>query len=169
MKHLIKALTVAYLVLNASPVQNAAIDYQITQADIRAQLYVKTFMRSVHVTMYHPVAGQTDDTPNIVADGSKFDIATASDLKWIAVSRDMHARWGGELSFGDIVYLHIPENEEKSGYYLVKDTMNRRWKHRIDILESPGEPMFQYANAELFLVHPKLVSREELWTSHLVP
>jgi hypothetical protein len=169
MKYLITGLGVACLVLCAAPVQNAAIDYRITQDEIRAQLYEKAFMRSVHVTMYHPVEGQTDDTPDIVADGTKFDIDTASNLKWIAVSRDLHMRWGGDLRFGDIVYLHIPESTDKSGYYLVKDTMNRRWEHRVDILESPGVPIFQFNNAALFLVKPKQMSRDQLWSAHLMP
>jgi len=116
---------------------------------------------SVKATMYHPVPGQTDSTPNIVADGTKFDIPSAGDLKWIAVSRDLHTRWGGELDFGDIVY--ISSAHEKSGFYLVKDTMNRRFTKRIDFLESPGTDIYRYEQAILYLVWSDDYSSEELW------
>ncbi|MGM0588767.1 MAG: hypothetical protein ACQETE_10155 [Bacteroidota bacterium] len=169
MKDLIKALGVVCLVLSSSPVQNTALDYEITQEDILSQLYEKSYMHSVDVTMYHPVEGQTDSTPNIVADGTEFDIASASTLKWIAVSRDLHVRWGGELGFRDIVYLQIPESASKSGYYLVKDTMNERWTKRIDILESPGMPIFKFTDASLYLVTPQKISRNQLWFAHLAP
>lgn len=169
MKYLISVLVLVFLVLIYSPVQNATIDYKITREEVISSFYEKNFVRSVHVTMYHPVEGQTDSTPDIVADGTKFDISSASELKWIAVSRDLHERWGGDLRFGDIVYLSIDEDPAKSGFYLVKDTMNKRWSSRIDILESPGSPLFKYADASLYVVKPKSLSRDRLWLSHLGP
>ena len=39
----------------------------------------------VTVTMYHPVSRQTDDTPNITADGSVIRINNASEYKYVAV------------------------------------------------------------------------------------
>ncbi len=169
MKHLFGTFVLIFLMLISSPVQNATIDYKITREDIISHFYEKTFVRSVHVTMYHPVEGQTDSTPDIVADGTKFDISSASKLKWIAVSRDLHERWGGDLRFGDIVFLSIPDSPSKTGFYLVKDTMNKRWTSRIDILESPGSPIFKFTDASLYLVKPKRLSRERLWVSHLGP
>lgn len=119
----------------------------------------------VEVTMYHPVPGQTDDTPDIVADGTWFDIPTAGELKWIAVSRDLHKRWGGPLSFGDVVYLEIPGDEEKvkSGFYLVKDTMNARFTSRIDILESPNAPIYKFSSAILYLAYRDDIGSQQLW------
>lgn len=167
MKHLFIALVSIGLMLISLPVQNETIDYVITKEDIISHFHEKTFVRSVHVTMYHPVEGQTDSTPDIVADGTKFDISSASKLKWIAVSRDLHERWGGDLQFGDIIYLSIPDSPSKSGFYLVKDTMNKRWSSRIDILESPGSPLFQFTDVSLYLVKPKRLSRDRLWFTHL--
>lgn len=106
----------------------------------------------VTVTMYNPVPGQTDDTPNIVADGTHFDVEIASELRWIAVSRDLLKRWGGPLNYGDKVHLIIPGSPEKSGIYTVKDTMNPRFTDRVDILESEGEPIYKYEEAELYLL-----------------
>ncbi len=169
MLRLLKALVLVSLVLTSSPLQNTTINYTISREDIISHMYEKILIRSVHVTMYHPVEGQTDSTPDIVADGTKFDIPSASDLKWIAVSRDLHERWGGDLRFGDIVFLSISKSPSKSGFYLVKDTMNKRWSSRIDILETPGSPLYQFTDASLYLVKPKRVSRDRLWYSHLAP
>lgn len=119
---------------------------------------------NVHVTMYHPLAGQTDDTPDIVADGTRFDIYKASELKWLAVSRDLLDRWGGPLSFDDIVYLKIKGDSAKSGFYKIKDTMNARFTKRIDILETPGYPLYQHPDANLYLVYREDKNKEELWS-----
>ena len=58
------------------------------------------------VTMYHPTRGQTDSTPNILADGTRIRIHKASEYKYIAVSRNLLRRWGGWLDYGDFVVLN---------------------------------------------------------------
>ena len=100
----------------------------------------------VTVTMYHPVPEQTDSTPNITADGTVFRIENASDYRYIAVSQNMLIRNGGFLNYGDWV---VVDAGEKSGLYQVRDTMNKRWINRIDILESPGVRPYKYNNASL--------------------
>ena len=100
----------------------------------------------VTVTMYHPVPEQTDSTPNITADGTVFRIENASDYRYIAVSQNMLIRNGGFLDYGDWVVVSAGE---KSGLYQVRDTMNKRWVNRIDILESPGVRPYKYNNASL--------------------
>ena len=122
-----------------------------------------TFIDIVKATMYHPVKDQTDSTPNIVADGTKFHIPSASELEWIAVSRDLHKRWGGSLRFGDIVYILAGE---KTGFYLVKDTMNKRFKSRIDFLESPGTGLYSFEYAHLYLAKSKKYTTDQLWGIH---
>jgi 3D (Asp-Asp-Asp) domain-containing protein len=103
----------------------------------------------VTVTIYHPVPGQTDSTPNIVASGKKINIKKARYYRYIAVSRDLHVRWGGPLSFGEIVYLEGAG--DLSGYYIVEDTMNARFKNRVDILRSPGDPLAKFERATLVM------------------
>ena len=44
---------------------------------------------NVKVTMYQPVYPQTDDTPNITADGTRIRISRASDYKFVALSRNL--------------------------------------------------------------------------------
>ena len=100
----------------------------------------------VTVTMYHPVSGQTDDTPNITADGSIIRINNASEYRYIAVARNMLIRNGGFLNFGDYIWL---DAGKKSGVYQVRDVMNRRFVNRVDILETPGTIPYKYSEASL--------------------
>ena len=100
----------------------------------------------VVVTMYHPVAEQTDDTPNITADGTVIKISKASEYRYVAVSRNMLTRYGGFLRYGDYVWV---DAGKKSGVYQVRDTMNARFTNRIDILESPGVKPYKYDDASM--------------------
>lgn len=100
---------------------------------------------NVTITMYEPVEGQTDDTPNITADGTKFDIPVAGDYRYVALSRNLLKRWGGEFDYGD--FIIIKGAEGKSGKYQVRDTMNPRYTNYVDILESPGTGPYKYENA----------------------
>ena len=105
------------------------------------------FRTKVTVTMYHPVPGQTDDTPNQTADGTIIDIEKASKYRYVAVSRDLLNRWGGPLDYGD--YIVIEGAGEHSGIYQIRDTMNPKWTRRVDILRSPGSKQFKYSNITL--------------------
>jgi len=101
----------------------------------------------VVVTMYHPTRGQTDSTPNILADGTKITIHKASEYRYVAVSRNLLKRWGGWLDYGDFIVLKGTDG--KDGVYQVKDTMNKRFVNRIDILESPGVKQYRFDNAKI--------------------
>ena len=101
----------------------------------------------VTVTMYHPVKHQTDRTPNILADGTKITIHKASEYRYVAVSRNLLKRWGGWLDYGDFIVLKGTDG--KDGVYQVKDTMNKRFVNRIDILESPGVKQYRFDNAKI--------------------
>ena len=101
----------------------------------------------VTVTMYHPTRGQTDSTPNILADGTHIKIHQASEYKYIAVSRNLLKRWGGWLDYGD--FLVLTGTDGKDGVYQVKDTMNARFVNRVDILESPGTKPYKFDSAKI--------------------
>jgi len=101
----------------------------------------------VTVTMYQPVARQTDSTPNILADGTRIRVGEASNYKFIAVSRNLLRRWGGWLDYGDFILLK--DTDGKDGVYQVRDTMNPRWVNRIDILESIDVKPYKYDNAKI--------------------
>lgn len=101
----------------------------------------------VDATMYYPVSGQTDSDPDITADGSKIDIPNASKHKWIALSRNLLKRWGGPFNYGDVV--QISGAGHKDGVYEIHDTMNRRFKNRIDFLETKGTKMYKFEGVKM--------------------
>ena len=101
----------------------------------------------VTVTMYQPVSYQTDSTPNILADGTRIRTHSASDYKFIAVSRNLLKRHGGFLDFGDFILLK--GTDLKDGVYQVRDVMNKRFVNRIDILESTDVKPYKYDKAKI--------------------
>ena len=101
----------------------------------------------VTVTMYEPVSYQTDSTPNILADGTRIRVQKASEYRFIAVSRNLLKRHGGWLDYGDFVLLK--GTNHKDGVYQVRDTMNKRFVNRIDILESPGVQPYMFSEAKI--------------------
>ena len=102
---------------------------------------------NVTVTMYEPVRYQTDSTPNILADGTRIRVHKASEYRFIAVSRNLLKRHGGFLDYGDFILLK--GTNHKDGVYQVRDTMNKRFVNRIDILESPGVPPYMFQEAKI--------------------
>ena len=101
----------------------------------------------VTVTMYEPVSYQTDSTPNILADGTRIRVHKASEYRFIAVSRNLLKRHGGWLDYGDFILLK--GTNHKDGVYQVRDTMNKRFVNRIDILESPGVQPYMFSEAKI--------------------
>ena len=98
---------------------------------------IKAQSRNVitHVTLtcYQPVKSQCNNQPLVTADGSKINKKKKKRgrIKWCAISRDL-------------LYL-FPKNKPKRvfiegfGVYEVRDVMNKRHKHRIDILIHPKD------------------------------
>jgi len=122
--------------------------------DLIQNVFNLRFYDNVVATVYHPVPEQTDDTPNITADGTFIEIDNASEYRYIAVSRDLHKRYGGTFDFNDIVYIN---SDELSGFYIIKDLMNKRFTRRIDFLHSPNTPAFKLDNVELYQTNIKTV------------
>ena len=87
----------------------------------------------VTVTCYQPVKEQCDDNPLITADGSKIDLNKLKQgkIKWCAISRDL--LWLFPKDKPKKVYIH------GYGTYEVRDVMNKRFNHRVDILLHPSD------------------------------
>ena len=102
----------------------------------------------VTVTMYNPLVGQTDSTPNQTADGTIIDINRASEYRYVALSRDLIARWGGPFEYGDYVMLRGTEGYD--GVYQVRDTMASKFINRVDILLTSGSKHFRFDNVTLY-------------------
>ena len=91
----------------------------------------KATVTHVTLTYYQPVKGQCDSKPLITADGSKINLnhLKSGKIRWCAISRDL-------------LYL-FPKGKPKRiyiegfGTYQVRDVMNRRFRHSVDILIHP--------------------------------
>ncbi len=88
---------------------------------------------TTHVTLtcYQPLVSQCDNEPLITSDGSKINLKKlkSGHIKWCAISKDL-------------LYL-FPKYKPKRifihgyGIYEVKDVMNKRHKHKVDLLIHP--------------------------------
>jgi 3D (Asp-Asp-Asp) domain-containing protein len=104
----------------------------------------------VTATMYNAVEGQCDSDPLVTAGMYKINPRKASQHKWVALSRDLLKRWGGQFDYGDTVII---ENAgDKSGKYTVVDTMNPRFTNKIDILETQGTDLYKYENVKIIKI-----------------
>ena len=88
-------------------------------------------------TFYNPVSSQCDKTPFITADGSHISLNKLKKgaIKWVALSRDLLKRWNGPFEYGDTLYVHHG-NSKIRGMWIVHDSMNARWRKRIDFLQA---------------------------------
>ena len=105
-----------------------------------------TISFNVTVTTYNPTRGQTDSTPNITADGTRIKPWKATSYRYVALSRDLIARWGGPFEYGD--YVVIEGTDGWDGVYQVRDTMNPKWTNRVDILTTNSR--FRYDNVTMY-------------------
>ena len=103
---------------------------------------------NVTVTMYNPLIGQTDSTPNQTADGTIIDPKRATEYRYIALSRDLIARWGGPFNYGD--YVMLKGTDGYDGIYQVRDTMASKFINRVDILRTEGSKHFRFDNITLY-------------------
>ena len=108
--------------------------------------YTNKISYKVTVTTYNPTKGQTDSTPNELADGTKIKPWRATDYRYVALSRDLIARWGGPFEYGD--YIVIEGTDGWDGIYQVRDTMNPKWTNRVDILTTNSR--FKYNNITMY-------------------
>ena len=112
----------------------------------------------VDVTMYQPIYPQTDNSPDITADGTQIRISNASDYKYVALSRNLLKRWGGPFDYGDFILIKGTTDSHKDGVYQIRDTMNSKWVNVVDILESVHIKPYKYENVHIYKMN---------WTDNL--
>lgn len=85
----------------------------------------------VTLTYYQPVKAQCNSEPLVTADGSKINLRHLKQgrIKWCAISRDL--LWLFPKGKPKRIYI------EGFGTYQVRDVMNRRFHHSVDILIHP--------------------------------
>jgi 3D (Asp-Asp-Asp) domain-containing protein len=101
----------------------------------------------VEATVYRPVVGQTDDTPDITASGKKINLSDPLSHRWIAVSRDLESEgfvFGRKLS--------VKGTGTYDGIWTVQDRMNRRWTKRIDFLIGIDDPLGKWDSVIIKLI-----------------
>jgi 3D (Asp-Asp-Asp) domain-containing protein len=104
---------------------------------------------SVIGTMYSPTRDQCDRTPTITADGTHINPKKASQYRFVALSRDLLARWGGPFNYGDYVAVKGTKDGKYDGIWQVRDTMSSRWTKRVDFLVTKGTAPFKYTGIKL--------------------
>ena len=103
-----------------------------------------SFITHVTVTTYNAVRSQCDKTPTITADGTRIDHIKLKNgqQRIVAISRDL--LWA--IPLGSTILI------EGHGYYVVRDTMNSRFNHCIDILQHPSKENFKKEKIKVKLV-----------------
>ena len=103
-----------------------------------------SFTTHVTVTTYNAVKSQCDKTPTITADGTKIDHRKVKNgqQRIAAISRDLLYA----IPLGSTISI------EGHGCYVVRDTMNPRFNHCIDILQHPSKKNFKKEKIKIELV-----------------
>lgn len=111
------------------------------------------FITHVTITTYNAVRSQCDRSPLITADGTKIDNrkVKSGEQKIVAISRDLLYA----IPLGSLIYV------EGHGYYEVRDTMNSRFKHRIDILQHSSKKNFKKDKIKIKLVRKPIKKNKD--------
>lgn len=107
--------------------------YESSKQEIKVitdSVQVTVPFKKIKATYYNPTAGQCDKTPLITGSGYKINLKKLKnkEIKVVALSRDLLKIY----PYGSTIYVHQPVHLR--GHYKVEDTMNSRFKNRIDFL-----------------------------------
>lgn len=103
---------------------------------------------TVTVTMYRANKIECDADPDITADGTKIHVPQSSRYRYVALSRNLLKRWGGNFDYGD--YILLKGTNKRDGIYQVRDTMNSKFTNVVDILESHNVKPYKFTNVKLY-------------------
>jgi 3D (Asp-Asp-Asp) domain-containing protein len=86
--------------------------------------------KTIKATYYQPLKGQCDASPLETATGYHIDLKKLKNkqIRILAVSRDLLKKY----PYHSEIYIHQPEHLR--GCWKVEDTMNKRFKNKIDLL-----------------------------------
>lgn len=111
------------------------------------------FTTHVTITTYNAVRSQCDSSPLITADGTKIDNrkVKSGEQRIVAISRDLLYA----IPLGSIIDI------EGYGRYEVRDTMNSRFNHSIDILQHSSKKNFKKNNIKIKLVRKPIKKNKD--------
>jgi 3D (Asp-Asp-Asp) domain-containing protein len=104
---------------------------EIQKSNSKPQSWPKEIqLKKFKATFYNPTKGQCDGDPLTTASGFRIDVRKVKKRvqNIVAVSRDLLPVY----PYGSTIYVHYPLHLR--GNYKVEDTMNKRFKKRIDFL-----------------------------------
>jgi hypothetical protein len=102
------------------------------------------------LTVYNPIQKQCDADPLVTASKKKIDLnkLEKGSLRWMALSRNMLKRWGGQLNYGDTVLLQAGDLTI-DGKWVIQDTMNRRFTNKGDLLFDSSRKSGMWRNVKV--------------------
>lgn len=104
---------------------------------VNRKIFVKNDNRVIldALTVYNPSKRQCDNTPLVTASNARIDTHELKNqnIRWMALSRDLLKRWKGDFHYGDTVLI-TSGDAQIDGLWIIKDTMNKRYKKRGDLL-----------------------------------
>ena len=83
---------------------------------------------TISASCYHANMSECDSTPLITASNDFIDTNRISELRWVAISRDLNKIY----KMDDTII--VSGAGEYDGIWIVKDKMNKRFKRKIDFL-----------------------------------
>lgn len=125
---------------------------------------------SIVVSVYQPVAEQCNIDPITTASGMTIDTTKdVTNLRWCAISRNLHKRYGGKYEFGDTIRLRGVG--KFNGYFIVQDLMNKRFKNKVDILvDKSHKTNYLYKNKAVILNYFKTKEKKVIETKeNIIP
>lgn len=88
--------------------------------NLKGTEYIKRILNDITITSYNNHVDQTDDSPNITA--------TSRPVRENMVAASFDLLNKGYIHYGDLVYIDCMKQ-----WYVVEDTMNKRFERRLDI------------------------------------
>lgn len=98
----------------------------------------------VTATVYNAVPEQCNSNYLITASGFKLDSLNQYSHRILAVSRDLLS----QFCYGDSVY--IVGTGKYDGWWRIEDTMNKRWKKRIDLLINQDMGLGKWSDVRIY-------------------
>lgn len=94
---------------------------------------------TVKTSVYHPVPSQCWGKGLLTRSGSTINLKhlKAGKLRWVSLSRDLLKIHGGKYRFNDTIY--VQGTSSYSGYWIVKDSMGKKQRNKIDFLQDAGD------------------------------
>jgi hypothetical protein len=119
-------------------------------AEEKSILVVRESFTLDTLTIYNPIAKQCDRDPLITASNKKINLQhlRAREIHWMALSRNLLKRWGGQLNYGDTVNLESGD-PSIDGTWIIQDTMNKKFINRGDLLFDVSRAKGMWRNVKI--------------------